>query len=218
MCGVWGDSPACELALWNRGVNIDSFTPARRSEALRTSICTSSSDIVLLWVGPLDPEKRPDIWFAVVKRLQDDGLPVKALLMNRDSLPTSSTYDLSHVMIVDNLSEGALGEALASGDILFMPGASADLDMVVSQSLSAGCPAIVGREHGGHLVDHGVNGFACQCDDAEGFYQEVRMLVQNVALRKQMSIAARETAWRFDRNIMLQKMTRNFMVSNNYYF
>ena len=37
--------------------------------------------MVVLWVSRLVPEKRPDIWLRCVKRLQDEGLPVKVIVM-----------------------------------------------------------------------------------------------------------------------------------------
>jgi glycosyltransferase involved in cell wall biosynthesis len=42
---------------------------------------------------------------------------------------------------------------------------------VTLEALSSGCPSIVEKKCGEHLVDHGVNGLTCQCGDAEGFYQ-----------------------------------------------
>lgn len=42
---------------------------------------------------------------------------------------------------------------------------------VTLEALSSGCPSIVEKKCGEHLVEHGVNGLTCQCGDAEGFYQ-----------------------------------------------
>ncbi|RYY89510.1 hypothetical protein EON63_00585 [archaeon] len=63
----------------------------------------SDSDIVVLWVSRIVPEKRPDIFLDVVKRLQDEGLPVKPLVVG------SGTYEkylskLQHVVCCGWLS------------------------------------------------------------------------------------------------------------------
>ena len=38
-------------------------------------------DILLIWVGRLVPEKRPDIWLDVFKKLAKEGLPVKGVVV-----------------------------------------------------------------------------------------------------------------------------------------
>eukprot|EP01034_Spumella_vulgaris_P026603 gene26603-33207_t len=81
---------------------------------------------------------------------------------------------------------------------------------VTLEALSAGCPAVVEKKCGEHLVEHGVNGLTCPCDDFEAFYQATRRLVLDRQLRNQMSKAAREKAWKFERNIILQQMAQNY--------
>lgn len=63
------------------------------------------------------------------------------------------------------------GEAYASSDILLFPSDVETFGNVTLEALSAGCPSIVEKKCGEHLVDHGVNGLTCACGDAEGFYQ-----------------------------------------------
>jgi len=58
-----------------------------------------------------------------------------------------------------------------------------------------------------------VNGLTCVAGDFEGFYQATRRLVMDARLRQQMSIAAREKAWKYERNIILQQMAENYKVS-----
>jgi phosphatidylinositol alpha 1,6-mannosyltransferase len=166
----WSYGAATELKLWGRGVDMNIFSPERRSQKYRTSKGISETDVVILWVGRLVPEKRPDIWMGVVKRLQDEGLPVKALVVG------SGTFEkylntLKHATCCGWLSGAALGEAYASSDILLFPSDVETFGNVTLEALSAGCPAIVEKKCGEHLVEHGVNGLTCQCNDAEGFYQ-----------------------------------------------
>lgn len=42
--------------------------------------------------------------------------------------------------------------------------------------------------------------------------QATRRLVVETALRKKMGVAARESAWKFERNIILQQMAENYKV------
>ncbi len=210
----WGYGKATELKLWGRGVDMNIFSPERRSQAFRASKGISETDIVILWVSRLVPEKRPDIWMGVVKRLQDEGLPVKALVVGSGTFEKYLTT-LKDATICGWLSGTSLGEAYASSDILLFPSDVETFGNVTLEALSSGCPAVVEKKCGEHLVDHGVNGLTCQCGDAEGFYQATRRLVLDATLRKKMAVAARESAWKFERNIILQQMAENYKVTSS---
>jgi hypothetical protein len=205
----WGYGTAAELKEWGRGVDMQIFSPERRSQAFRASKGISETDVVVLWVSRIVPEKRPDIWLSVVKRLQDEGLPVKALVVG------SGTFEkylskLKHVHCCGWLSGTALGEAYASSDILLFPSDVETFGNVTLEGLASGCPSVVEQKCGGHLVENEVNGLTCPAGDFEAFYQATRSLVIDARLRNQMSISAREKAWRYERNIILQQMAENY--------
>lgn len=230
----WSYGSATELKLWGRGVDMNIFSPERRSQQFRQSKGISETDIVILWVGRLVPEKRPDIWLGVVKRLQDEGLPVKPLVVGSGTFERYLTqlknatccgwlsgaalgkviflfvvfyiilcivygiydiYDntsitdefillihyihnitLSNVNTTNITPTLYIGEAYASSDILLFPSDVETFGNVTLEALSSGCPAIVEKKCGEHLVDHGNNGMTCQNDDAEAFYQVCTVL------------------------------------------
>lgn len=208
----WGYGSATELKLWGRGVDMNIFNPERRSQQFRASKDVGINDVAILWVGRIVPEKRPDIWLSVVRRLQDEGHPVKALVVGSGTFEKYLSQ-LKHVKCCGWLSGTALGEAYASADILVFPSDVETFGNVTLEALSSGCPSIVEKKCGEHLVDHGVNGLTCQSGDSEGFYQAARMLVMDFKLRQQMSEAAREKAKKFERNIILQQMAENYKVA-----
>ena len=141
----WGYGKATELKLWGRGVDMNIFSPERRSQAFRASKGISETDVVILWVSRLVPEKRPDIWMGVVKRLQDEGLPVKALVVGSGTFEKYLTT-LKHATICGWLSGTALGEAYASSDILLFPSDVETFGNVTLEALSSGCPAVVEKK------------------------------------------------------------------------
>lgn len=207
----WGYGTATELKEWGRGVDMHIFSPERRSNTFRESKGITENDVVVLWVSRIVPEKRPDIWLSVVKRLQDEGLPVKPLVVG------SGTFEkylskLKHVTCCGWLSGAALGEAYASADVLLFPSDVETFGNVTLEALASGCPSVVEQKCGEHLVEHGVNGLTCPAGDFEAFYQATRCLVLDARLRSQMSLAAREKAWKYERNIILQQMAENYKV------
>lgn len=206
-----GYGSVTELKEWARGVDMNQFSPDRRSISLRSSIGATEDDVVVLWVSRLVPEKRPDIWMHVVKRLQDEGLPVKSLVVGCGTFEKSLSK-LRHVHCMGWLTGNALGEAYASSDVLLFPSDVETFGNVTLEALSSGCPAVVERKCGEHLVEDGVNGLTCNMGDYEAFYQATRRIVVDRQLRNRMSRAAREKAWKYERNIILQQMAENYKV------
>jgi phosphatidylinositol alpha 1,6-mannosyltransferase len=205
----WGYGTATELKEWGRGVDMQTFSPERRSKSFRASKGISETDVCVLWVSRIVPEKRPDIWMSVVQRLQDEGLPVKSIVVGNGTFEKNLSK-LKHVSCCGWLSGNALGEAYASSDILLFPSDVETFGNVTLESLSSGCPCVVEQKCGEHLVDNGVSGLTCPAGDFEAFYQATRKLVLDSRLRTQMGIAAREKAWQYERNIILQQMAENY--------
>ncbi len=208
----WGYGSCTELKEWGRGVDMNIFSPERRSESFRASRGIAESDVVVLWVSRLVPEKRPDIWMETVRRLQEEGLPVKALVVGNGTFEKYLSK-LKHVCCLGWLSGNALGEAYASSDILLFPSDVETFGNVTLEALSSGCPSVVEKKCGDHLVENGVNGLTCPCGDFEAFYQATRRLVLDTQLRRAMGVAAREKAHKFERGVILQQMAENYKVS-----
>ena len=81
---------------------------------------------------------------------------------------------------------------------------------VTLEALASGCPCVVEDKCGGHLVEHGQNGFTCAAGDFEGFYQATKRIVQDAALRKEMAKNARQGSWKFERHKIMQQMLENY--------
>lgn len=208
----WGYGSCADLYEWGRGCDLKVFTPERRSQAFRSSKNMLETDVVIIWVGRLVPEKRPDIWLNTVKRLQNEGLPVKAMVVGNGTFEKTLSQ-LKSVTCCGWLSGPSLGEAYASSDVLLFPSDVETFGNVTLEALASGCPCVVEEKCGGHLVQHGVNGFTCPAGDFEAFYQATKRIVQDAALRKQMAHKAREGSWNFERHKIMQQMLENYKVA-----
>jgi len=138
-----------------------------------------------------------------------EGLPVKAMVVGNGTFEKTLSQ-LKSVVCCGWLSGVALAEAYASSDILLFPSDVETFGNVTLEALASGCVSVVEDKCGGHLVQHGANGFTCTAGDEESYYTHTKRLVQDVVLRQQMSKMARESAWKFDRNKIMQQMTDNY--------
>ena len=201
--GAW-----TEIKKWGRGCDLKIFRPDRRSQSFRQSKGIAEDDVVILWVGRLVPEKRPDIWLDVVRRLQKEGIPVKCLLAGHGALE-SSLKDIDYHSC-GWLSGLALAEAYASSDVLLFPSGVETFGNVTLEALASGCVAIVEEKCSGHLVTSGYNGYTCPDGDFEAYYQATKKAVVNHVNRKKMSEQARESAWVWERGKIMQQMLNNY--------
>lgn len=204
-----GFGKSTELREWGRGVDLKLFSPERRSNEFRSSRGISEHDVVVLWVGRLVPEKRPDIWTEVLQRLESEGISCKGMVVGHGTYEATLSQ-MHNVICCGWLSGVHLAEAYASADILLFPSDVETFGNVTLEALAAGCPSIVESTCSGHLVEHGYNGYTCPAGDFEHFYQATKNLVQDDKLRKEMSQHARQSAWKYERNKILQQMSENY--------
>ena len=198
-----------EIKFFERGVDMKLFDPQRRSAAFRASKGINDNDVVLLWVGRLVPEKRVDIWISVIKRLQQEGIAVKAIVVGHGTFEASLSQ-IQNVSVCGWMSGTALAEAYASADVLLFPSDVETFGNVTLEALASGCPCVVEDKCGSHLVEHGFNGFTCESGNIEQFYQATKRLVVDAQMRKTLSVNARKSAHKFEFAKILQKMAEHY--------
>lgn len=207
--GFGGENSVTEYKEWGRGVDTKLFSPDRRSSEFRTSRGMSDDDVLIIWVGRIVPEKRPDIWTDIVTRLNDEGIPCKGVVVGH-GFSQNELAKLPNIHCLGWLSGVGLAEAYASADILVFPSDVETFGSVTLEALSSGCVCVVESGCSGHLVESGFNGYTCTAGAAEEFYEATKTLVSNHELRREMSINARRSAWKYERNKILQQMAENY--------
>ena len=198
-----------QLVEWGRGVDLQLFSPDRRSQEFRTARGVSRDEVMIMWVGRLVPEKRPDIWVMVLRRLREEGLPVKGVVVGTGVFENTFAT-MPYVSCAGWLSGVSLAEAYASADVLLFPSGVETFGNVTLEAIASGLPGVVVEECSGHLIQSGYNGFTCADNDLEAFYQTTKTLVTDRRLRKKMSRDARRSAWRYERGTILQQMAENY--------
>lgn len=210
-----------DLQIWGRGVDLDLFSPARRSTTFRRQHGFKENEIVVCWVGRLVQEKRPDIWLEVVKRMHDEGLPVKGLVVGVG--PCQPLFDgVPYIFSKGWLSGVALAEAYASCDVLLFPSDVETFGNVTLEALAAGIPAVVENNCSAHLVTDAVEGYAVHqgIDDPsdeqqkeaciQRYLEATRSIVMDAELRLKFARNARLKADLFSNRMVQQRMIDNY--------
>jgi len=198
------------VEVWGRGVDINTFSPERRSQPLRAAYGVDES-VVFLHVGRLAAEKG-------VEQL------VRAFLLARELLPAGS----ARLVIAGAGPEENVLRALAGPDVLFLGVldrqralprlyASADaflfasltetLGLVVLEAMSSGLPVIAVPAGGvaDHLRDD-VNGIAVPPHDVDAMARAIVALTLDAIRRRRLAGGARRTACALDWDTELDRL------------
>jgi len=198
-----------DLKVWGRGVDLERFHPSHRSEAFRARHGFAPDDVVVTWVGRLVPEKRPDIFAYVVRRLNDEGINFKCLVVGAGPCE-GEMKSLPNTTFVGWANGDELAVAYASSDVFLFPSAVETFGNVTLEAAASGLPLVVDSGCSGHLVQHGVTGFACNEGDIESYYNGTLSLVLDNSRRKTMSKEGRQFSLRFENRTVCRKMIENY--------
>jgi glycosyltransferase involved in cell wall biosynthesis len=206
------------LGVWGRGIDLERFSPKHRSRKFRQEMGFDDTDVVICWVGRLVPEKRPDIFFNVVRRLHERNIPFRALVVGAGPME-QEVKDLPNTTFAGWMSGEELAVAYASCDIFLFPSAVETFGNVTLEAAASGLPLVVEAGCSGHLVRHGVNGFACHADDVDAFFDSTLCLVLDDMRRKSMSEEGRKFSMQFEQRTICKKMLENYSkVTDEFYF
>jgi glycosyltransferase involved in cell wall biosynthesis len=206
-----------KLGIWGRGIDLDQFSPKYHSRKFRKEMGFDDTDVVVLWVGRLVPEKRPDIFCHVIRRLHERNIPFRALVVGAGPCE-AEIKALPNTTFAGWMSGDELSVAYASSDIFLFPSGVETFGNVTLEAAASGLPLVVEAGCSGHLVNHGVNGFACHEYDPEAFLDSTLCLVLDDARRKSMSEEGRKFSLQFEKTTVCKKMLVNYStVTDEFY-
>lgn len=206
-----------ELGVWGRGIDLERFSPKHRSIKFRQQMGFDEHDVVIMWCGRLVPEKRPDIFCKVIRKLQERNIPFKALVVGQGPVE-EEVKGLPNTVFAGWMSGDELAVAYASCDLFFFPSAVETFGNVTLEAAASGLPLVVEAGCSGHLVNHGINGFACQNDDVDAFFDATLCLLVDDTRRKSMSKEGRMFSLQFEKREVCRKMLDNYSnVTDDFY-
>jgi phosphatidylinositol alpha 1,6-mannosyltransferase len=203
-----------QAEVWGCGVDINAFSPERRSQPLRAAYGIDDS-VVFLHVGRLAAEKGVDVL-------------VKAFLLARELLPSGA----ARLVIAGTGPEETALRQLAGPDVLFLGVldrqrslprlyASADaflftsltetLGLVVLEAMSSGVPVIATPAGGvaDHLRDD-QNGVAFPAHDIDAMAKAIVALTLDAQRRRRLGLGARQTAMALDWETELDRLDASY--------
>lgn len=174
------------LDIWRRGVDVERFNPAKRSDALRAA-WSSGGEVVVGYVGRLATEKRVED-LALLAYVPG----VSVVIVGEGPAAERLRQDLPNAHFTGFLSGEELAEAYASFDIFVHCGELETFGQTIQEALASGVPAIAPRRGGPiDLIDQRVTGELYEAGQPEDMVAAVVKLAADHHTRRNWSRAAR---------------------------
>lgn len=196
-CGA----PSDKMMQLGRGVDTAMFNPTRRDDAYRREIAPNG-EIILCCISRIAPEKGFEFLAQAAERLAANGLDFKLLIVggNKNPAVEKEVQDYfrnipDRVIFTGMLRGVALARAYAVADVFLHCSITETFGLVVLESMASGVP-VIARDEGGpsETVKHGTSGYLVAPHDMDTFVELAEQLATDDALRREMSIHAREQA------------------------
>jgi glycosyltransferase involved in cell wall biosynthesis len=187
-----------DIEIWGRGVDIDTFHPRHRSDALRAAYGRPNT-CLLVHVGRLAAEKGVDRILAAY-RIARAQLPAGAVHLviagagpREDALRADAPDGVTFLGNLDRASD--LPRLYASGDAFIFASHTETLGLVVLEAMASALPVIAAPAGGvaDHLRDS-ENGIAYPPGDIDQFARAIVRVVLDPAQRRALGARARITA------------------------
>ena len=192
-------------ALWQRGVDTNSFKPEYRNQKMRAKLLGKYPDTgsLLIYVGRLSAEKQIERIKPVLDKIPEASLALVGDGPYRNQL--EKVFENTKTNFIGYLAGEELASAYASGDIFLFPSSTETLGLVLLEAMAAGCP-VIGANKGGipDIINDGINGCLYDPDQKdngkESLIAATKKILQDNSKKEEMRIAARTEAEKWDWN------------------
>jgi phosphatidylinositol alpha 1,6-mannosyltransferase len=203
-----------DVEVWGRGVDVNVFSPERRSRSLRAAYGVDHA-VVFLHVGRLAAEKGVERIVRAFERAKQ-LLPAGAVRLiiagagpEEAALRHLTGPEVLFLGVLDR--ERALPRLYASADAFLFSSLTETLGLVVLEAMASGLPVIAPPAGGvaDHLR-HDINGIAVPPSDVDSMATEIVALTLDAPRRRRLAEGARSTALALDWRSELDRLDASY--------
>jgi glycosyltransferase involved in cell wall biosynthesis len=183
------------IALWTRGVDTQTFSPARRSEALRERWGASDRRPALIYVGRLSREKGLSLFDDLQTALIRHRVSHRFVFVGDGPMREELKRLCPDAVFTGTVPHADVAEMMASADVFVFPSTTDSAGNVVLEAQACGLPVIVSNAGGpNENMRAGETGVVCEAGNPERFCEPIAGLLRNADAKRVMGRAAREYA------------------------
>lgn len=193
--------PAVPVEVIPRGIDIGRFRPGGDGVP-RRQLGTPETARVVLWIGSLSSEKRPERAVRVItaarERLREQaGDSVELWIAGDGPLAARLAEPAARTSVPVHLlgERSDVPKLMADADLLLLTSDTEGTPGVVLEAAASGLPAVAPAVGGvAHCIDNGITGLVVPAGDEAALAAAVAALLADDKLRRRMGIAARRRA------------------------
>jgi glycosyltransferase involved in cell wall biosynthesis len=190
--------PADRIRIWARGVDVDTFTPERRSPRLRRQWHVDDRRPVVMYAGRLSREKGLDLLPDIQRRLYVDRVAHRLVFVGDGPMAGELRERCPDAHFTGRVPHDFVATAMASADVFLFPSATDTLGNVVLEAQASGLPVVVSNAGGPReMMLDGRTGLVAPAGDARVFGDHAIRLLRYVSERRSMGQRARAHAMGF---------------------
>ena len=183
-----------DVELWQRGIDLEKFSPEYRNNELRKSVGAENKPI-LLFVGRLVKEKDLDDLISANHILQTKGYDFKMVIVGDGPMRQELENKLPDAHFTGYLHGKELAEWYASSDLFVFPSTTETFGNVILEAFASGIPAVSVNKGGvADIINHGKDGRIALAHDAIDFADNIEYFFKCNGKMKQYQQAAQATA------------------------
>jgi glycosyltransferase involved in cell wall biosynthesis len=198
------------LALWQRGVDIETFQPSRVSTEMRDRLSQGHPDNpLLLYVGRLSAEKAIHEIKPILETIPNARLALVGDGPYRAEL--ERLFAGTNTYFAGYMQGQTLASAFASADAFIFPSRTETLGLVLLEAMAAGCPVVAAASGGiPDIVQNGVNGYLFDPTDDQGAIAATQYLLNQTQNRETLRRNARTEAERWGWSAATQQLQQYY--------
>ena len=180
------------LTVVSRGVDTVRFSPQQRSQSLREQWGAAPSDLVVVCIGRLAPEKNLSALSAAWREIRRADAGAKLVFVGEGPLRGALQTEHPEAIFAGQRSGDDLAAHYASADLLLFPSLTETFGNVTTEALASGL-AVVAFDHAAaaQLIRDGDNGALVPYADSAAYVRAALALAADPVLRARMGTAAR---------------------------
>lgn len=188
-----------QLSVVSRGVDIQQFTPARRSQSLRAQWGLAPDDLALIHVGRIAPEKNLATLMAAYDAIVQTQPSARLIMVGSGPEQASLQARYPAVIFAGQRSGEDLGAHYASADLFLFPSLTETFGNVTTEAMASGL-ALVAFDYAAaaQLIRSGENGVLVAMDDQAAFVSASLAAAGDASGRLHMGRLACQTASELD--------------------
>jgi len=203
------------LGVWGRGVDLDMFTPTRRSEAFRQKCGVRQGELMILTVSRMVREKNLSTLAGIANSLTAHGIGAKLVVVGDGPEREAMIAACPQAHFTGALYGDELGAAYASGDVFLFVSDTETFGRVNIEAMASGLPVVAAGAGGTvDIVREGVDGFLLPPRQPEAFMGPLKRLLDDEALRSRMGAAALERSKTYNWELLFEGLLQEYRVAS----